>query len=270
MNINQIRTVTIQRVKTENVRVKTFFFEDELCSSAKPGQFVMVWIPGVDEIPLSLSSTGADKFSSVTVAEVGDATRALNKMKRGDVIGVRGPFGNHFKIFGKKALVIGGGTGMASLMGLIKNLLAEGVKTTVVEGAETQDELLFVDQLTSQMAEPNLETIFTTEDGSYGIKGVATDAAEKVLSSKKFHAIYTCGPEKMISKVYFLAKKYGVPLQTCLERLMRCAVGICGSCVIGKYRVCRDGPVFDQTQLKELEDELGRFKLDFTGEKIPI
>lgn len=270
MNVNRMRTVKIQSVKTENIRVKTFFFEDELCSSAEPGQFVMVWIPGVDEIPLSLSSIGGDGFSSITVAEVGEATRALNKMAVGDVIGIRGPFGNHFKIVGREALVIGGGTGMAPLIGLIRKLLAGEVKTTVVDGAETRSELLFLEQLTNLSAKLGLKAIFTTEDGSSGIKGVATEAVEKLLSSRKFDMVYACGPEKMISKVYFLAKKYGVSLQTCLERLMRCAVGICGSCVIGKYRVCKDGPVFDQTQLVNLEDELGKFKYGFSGEKVSI
>jgi dihydroorotate dehydrogenase electron transfer subunit len=265
-----MRTVKIQRVKIENIRVKTFFFEDEFCSSAEPGQFVMVWIPGVDEIPLSLSSISEDKFSSITVAEVGEATRALSKLSVGAVIGVRGPFGNHFKIIGKEALVIGGGTGMASLIGLIRKLLAKDVKTMVIQGAETISELLFLKQLTSLSAKSGLETVFTTEDGSYGIKGVVTESVERVLFSRKFDMAYTCGPEKMISKVYFLARKYGVSLQACLERLMRCAVGICGSCVIGKYRVCKDGPVFDQTQLATLEEKLGKFKYGFSGEKVPV
>lgn len=266
---NRIRIVKIQRVKIETPKVKTFFFKDKLCSSAKAGQFVMVWIPGVDEIPLSLSSFGANKLSSVTVAEVGEATRTLNKMSNEDIIGIRGPFGNHFKIVGKKALVIGGGTGMAPLMMLIRNLLDEGIKTTVVEGAETLGELLFLDQIGS-LAKSSFEVIFTTEDGSFGIKGVATDAAVRVLSSRKFDVIYACGPEKMVRKIYFLAKKYKTPLQASLERIMRCAVGICGSCVLGKYKVCRDGPVFDHMQLKGLEEDLGKFKYSFNGRRIAI
>jgi len=266
---NRIRIVKIQKVKTENPKVRTIFFEDELCSSAKAGQFVMVWIPSVDEIPLSLSSGCIDNLSSVTVAEVGEATRALHKMKQGDVIGLRGPFGNHFEIIGKEALVIGGGTGMAPLMMLIRSLLDGQVKTTVIEGAETYDELLFLGHLES-LPKSSVKVIFTTEDGSYGIKGVATDVAERVLSSRKFDVIYTCGPEKMILKAYFLAKHYGTHLQASLERIMRCAVGICGSCVIGKYRVCKDGPIFNHTQLREIEDDLGKFKRSFSGERIPI
>jgi len=267
---NQLRTIRIHRGKAETPKVKTFFFKDELCASAKAGQFIMLWIPSVDEIPLSLSSVDAKGLSSVTVAEIGEATRALNAMKEGDIIGVRGPFGTHFKITGIEALVVGGGIGMAPLLMLIRELLAARVKTTVIEGAETRDNLLFLDYLKSLIAKADAEVIFTTEDGSYGIKGIATDALQKALSSRRFDTIYTCGPEKMIRKVYSLARHYETPLQASLERLMRCAMGICGSCVIGKYRVCRDGPVYDSAQLSEVENELGKFKRASDGEKIPI
>ncbi|MCW4020380.1 MAG: dihydroorotate dehydrogenase electron transfer subunit, partial [Candidatus Bathyarchaeota archaeon] len=131
-------------------------------------------------------------------------------------------------------------------------------------------ELLFLGQLSSLSAEAGVKTIFTTDDGSYGLRGLATDAAEEVLSSEKIDAVYACGNEVMMRKVYSLAKRYKTPLQASLERIMLCAMGICGSCVIGKYRVCKDGPVFDQKQLKEVECELGRFKRDFKGERVPI
>ena len=266
---NEIRIVKIQKVQTETSKVKSFLFEDKLSSSAEPGQFVMAWIPGVDEIPLSLSSTHS-KLSSVTVKEVGEATRALCKMKRGDMIGVRGPFGNHFKIVGREALVVGGGTGTAPLMMLTTKLLDTGVKTTVIEGARTRDELLFFDRLRKLEAETDVEVILTTDDGTHGIKGLATGAAEEILSSKKFEAIYCCGNESMTRKLHFLAQKHRTPLQASLERIMLCAMGICGSCVIGKYRVCKDGPIFDQDRLKEVEDELGRFKRGFKGERVQI
>ncbi len=268
-DVNQIRAVKIQSVKTESRGVKTLFLEDELCSSAKPGQFVMVWIPGVDEIPLSLSSTSG-KVSSVTVREVGEATHALNSMRKGDIAGVRGPFGTHFTIVGKRALVVGGGIGTAPLRMLMTTLLDAKVKTTLVEGARTRSDLLFLDQLRDIAVQTRAEVVFTTDDGSYGIGGLATDAVQKILSSRKFNMIYACGNEAMIRKVYLMAKKHDTPLQASLERIMLCVMGICGSCVIGKYRVCKDGPVFDQTQLEEVEEELGRFKRDFKGERIPI
>jgi len=266
---NQMRTVSVQKVVTETELVKTFYFEDKICASTEPGQFIMVWIPGVDEIPLSVSSINGD-LASVTVKEVGEATRALNNMKEGEIIGVRGPFGTHYKIVGENALVVGGGVGTAPLMLLTSKLLEKRVKTTVIEGAKTQSELLFVDQLAKLQQKNSFETIYTTDDGSYGTKGLATDAAEKVLSSGRVDAVYVCGNETMTVKVYKLTEKYKTPLQASLERFMYCAIGICGSCVIGKYRVCKDGPVFHQTQLKEVESELGKLKRDLKGEKVSL
>jgi dihydroorotate dehydrogenase electron transfer subunit len=269
IDANEIRTVRIQKVETETKRVKTFYFEDKICASAEPGQFIMLWIPGVDEIPLSLSSVNKG-LTSVTVKEVGEATGSLNGMKQGDVIGVRGPFGTHFRITGKNALVVGGGIGTAPLMMLTLELLKQKVETTLVEGAKTRSELLFVDQLIKLRQNAGLKLALTTDDGSHGIKGYASDVAESVLSSGHVDTVYVCGNEAMILKVYLLAKEKKTPLQVSLERIMLCAMGICGSCVIGKYRVCKDGPVFEQTQLKEVEDELGKLKRDFKGEKVPI
>jgi dihydroorotate dehydrogenase electron transfer subunit len=191
-------------------------------------------------------------------------------MKGGDIIGVRGPFGNHFKIIGKKALVVGGGTGTAPLMMLTKKLHDEKVRTTVIEGARTRNQLLFLDQLCTLSAETSVEVFFTTDDGSYETKGLVTDVVEKILSSRKFDAIYACGTDPMILKVCSLAEKYHTPMQASLVSIMFCAMGICGSCVIGKYRVCKDGPVFDQKQLKEVAIELGKFKRDFAGRKVTV
>lgn len=269
MRNNEMRIVKIHRVREEAPKVRTIFFEDELCASSEPGQFLMVWIPGVDEIPLSISSV-SERLTSVTVKEVGEATRALNSMRRGSLIGIRGPFGSHFKIMGKSALVVGGGIGTAPLLMLVKKLLREGVKTTIIEGAKTHSEILFKDQLMDLHRRYGLEVKFTTDDGSYGMKGLATEAAEKIISERKYDSIYACGSEAMICKLLSLARKHNIQIQVSLERIMRCAMGICGSCVIGKYRVCRDGPVFDSLQLKEIEGDLGRFKRNFRGEKVPI
>ncbi|MBC7131076.1 dihydroorotate dehydrogenase electron transfer subunit, partial [Candidatus Bathyarchaeota archaeon] len=109
-----------------------------------------------------------------------------------------------------------------------------------------------------------------TEDGSYGFKGLATQLLRKALAKERFEMIYACGPEPMIREAYNLAEKYSLGFEASLERLMRCAIGICGSCVIGGYRVCRDGPVFTGEQLKEVKGEFGCWKRDFDGRKIPI
>jgi len=82
--------------------------------------------------------------------------------------------------------------------------------------------------------------------------------------------VYTCGPEQMMRKIFDIAEKRRIPMEASLERLMRCGIGLCGSCVIGKYRVCRDGPVFNLSQLSEVKDKFGYSKLGFDGSVIPI
>lgn len=267
---NIVRIVEIELVKPENPQVKTIFFRDELCSLAEPGQFIMVWIPGVDEIPLSLSYTSRDGLSSITVARVGEATRALTSLEAGDLIGVRGPFGLGFKIVGGSALIIGGGTGMAPLMMLIDKLVEKSIKVTVIEGAEDVNKLIFMDRLKDLSESKGVNVLFATKDGSYGSKGLATELAEELLHRREFDVIYTCGPERMIRRAYELAKLHSIDFQASLERYMRCAIGICGSCVIGRYRVCKDGPVFDVAKIKDVEKYLGNLKYNERGEMVPV
>jgi dihydroorotate dehydrogenase electron transfer subunit len=267
---NRIRTTRILSAKNESQTVKTFTFKDRLCAKAEPGQFLMLWIPGIDEIPLSVLNTKENDMVSVTVKKVGEATKALHNKKVGDVIGVRGPFGNSFTFKEGKILMVGGGTGLVPLLFLAKKIASEAAKLVFLMGAKSQGELLFMDQLKQTLVKEKTSLIATTEDGSYGIKGMATAPLESLLTKERFDMIYTCGPEKMIRKVFDTAEKHGVTLEASLERLMRCAIGLCGSCVIGKYRVCRDGPVFTATQLRKVKNEFGISTRGFDGRKVPL
>jgi len=265
---NKLRTTPILTVETESPTVKTFTFKDKECSRAKPGQFLMLWIPGVDEIPLSILSTQEDGRVSVAVKEVGEATQALHSMKAAEIIGIRGPFGNSFTEKHGRILMVGGGTGIAPLLFLAKKVASKTRKLVFVIGAKTRKELLFIDKIEALCSKSSV--IATTEDGSYGIRCLATMPLEKMLDEEKFDMVYTCGPEHMLQKVFDLAEKHRIPLEASLERLMRCAIGLCGSCIIGRYRVCRDGPVFTANQLREVKGEFGIAKRDFNGRKIPL
>jgi len=267
--VNRLRIVKIQEVRVESPTVKTFTFQDKICGKAEPGQFVMVWIPGVDEIPTSLSTT-SNSLTSITVAEVGEATKALHQRKRGDVLGIRGPYGNGFTLNSGNIMIVGGGTGMVPLMPLTEKLVKLAKKLTFLLGAKTRNELLFLDRINQTLSKVNAEMIATTEDGSYGLKGVVTDQAEKRLAEEKFDIIYACGPEQMMHKMFLLTERYHTPFQASLERIMRCAMGLCGSCVIGKLRVCKDGPVLTSEQLRTVKEEFGKFKRDFQGRKIVV
>lgn len=265
---DKLRIVKIKKVKTETPTIKSFTFHDEVCSKASPGQFIMAWIPGVDEIPMSLSMMELNGFSAITVKRVGEASAALQNLKSGDVIGIRGPYGRGFTAITGNTMIVGGGIGMAPLAPLAKNLAKTPTKITLIMGATTCDELLFLDRIRLELSRIDARIIVTTEDGSYGWRGLATGPAEQMLAKQKFGMIYTCGPEKMMQKMFQLAEQHKTLIQASLERIMRCSIGLCGSCMIGKFRVCKDGPVFTSEQLREIKNEFGVFKRDFSSRRV--
>jgi len=267
---NRLRIVKVKETKQENPSVKTFTFEEKTCLEASPGQFVMVWIPGLDEIPMSISCVSAGGVS-ISVEKVGRATGALHRMKEGNLIGVRGPFGNGFSMTKRgNILIVGGGTGLIPLTFLGEQLADLDVKITFLTGAKTRNELFFLDRIESFVQRTHGRMVVTTDDGSYGTKGIVTRPAENLMKKEEFDMTYACGPEPMIHRIFSFAETYNVPLEVCLERLMRCAIGICGSCVLGGFRVCVDGPVFTKGQLQQVKEEFGRFRLDFDGKRVKL
>lgn len=265
---NWLRTTPVHSVKKESPTVKTLTFKDDLCMKAKPGQFLMLWIPGVDEIPLSILNAEKDGTVSVAVKKVGEATQALHNMKVGGIIGVRGPFGNSFGVSTGKILMVGGGTGTVPLLFLSKRMPFGASKPTFVMGAKSEEELLFLNALRTLYDKKRV--IVTTEDGSCGFTGLCTQPLQELLAREKFDFVYACGPELMVRRVFDLTEKHGLELQASLERLMRCAIGLCGSCVLGRFRVCRDGPIFGSKQLREMKKEFGVSKRGFDGRKVPL
>nr|NIR14622.1 dihydroorotate dehydrogenase electron transfer subunit [Desulfobacterales bacterium] len=99
---------------------------------------------------------------------------------------------------------------------------------------------------------------------------VASEVAERVLEEERFDMIYACGPEEMTYRMFLLSERHRIPIQVSLERLMRCAIGLCGSCLIGRFRVCRDGPVFSNDQLREVREEFGHLRRGKTGQKLAL
>lgn len=267
---NQLRTTRVLGVETESPTVKTLTFKDAKCTRAQPGQFLMLWIPGVDEIPLSILDADEGGLVSVAVKNVGEATEALHKRKVGDILGVRGPFGNSFAMVKGRVLMVAGGTGTIPLLFLAKRLMPRMATGVFVLGARTKNQLLFADQLGSVLEKNKTRLVTSTEDGSCGVTGLCTGPVEQILTQEKFNIVYACGPERMIRRVFELAEKHETNLEASLERLMRCAIGLCGSCTIGKYRVCTDGPVFTSKQLREVKTELGNSKRDPTGRRVPL
>ena len=257
MNVPQITKII--KSKTETKDIKTFTFE--YSKSMEPGQFFMIWIPGVDEIPMSASYIKKD-IKGITFRKIGDATTALYNLKEGDKIGIRGPYGNGFRITGKHILFVGGGTGIAMLAPAVEQTISKNISSTVIIGVKNSKELFFEERLKSCGA----DIYISTDDGSKGYKGFASDLSKELLNKHRFTSVLTCGPETMMKSLLGICKN--ISFQASLERYMKCSIGICGQCCIGKgLRVCKDGPVFDGKTLKNVED-FGVYQRDSAGRRI--
>jgi len=245
---NHPHICTIERIVDETPTVRTLYFHDPVLADVKPGQFAMVWIPGVNELPMSVMVSDVGGQAALTVRKRGESSTALYNLSVGRQIGVRGPYGNSFEIKDGKILLIGGGTGLVPLMRLIK-LSKPSNEITLLMGSQTKNEVFFEEKAKELIPGSNLTVIPVTEDGSYGEKGYVTDVLEKLLEENTYDAIYTCGPELMMYKTVQMANKKGIFVQASLERMMKCGVGICGSCCVNDDLVCRDGTIFDGDHL---------------------
>jgi len=257
MNIPTITTILTNTTEATHIKTITFRYPGPVL----PGQFFMIWIPGVDEIPMSVSEITND-VKGITFRKIGDATHGLYHLKPGSKIGVRGPYGNGFKLAGKHLLFVGGGTGIAMLSPAVEQARKRKLKSTAIIGVKTKNELFFEDRLRRCGA----TVLVSTDDGSKGYKGFASDRAKDLLKKEKIDAVFTCGPEPMMKTLLSYCKT--IPFQASLERYMKCSIGICGQCCVGKgLRVCLDGPIFDGSTLKKVED-FGVYKRDAAGRKI--
>jgi len=238
----------IGQVIVENAKVKTFILETSL--EAEPGQFVMIWLPRVNEKPFSL--VDADPLT-ITVARVGPFTSELHRLEVGDRLWFRGPLGRGFELVGENLLLVGGGYGVAPLAFLAKRAREARCEVMTVIGARTKNVLLFE----SRFTELGCRVVVATEDGSAGVRGLAPYVTDDLLSQGDFDAVYACGPEAMLDRLAEICMVRGVPCQLSREGYMRCGLGICGSCQRNGLLVCRDGPVFrlrrpDKAALRDL------------------
>jgi dihydroorotate dehydrogenase electron transfer subunit len=233
----------IARKITENAKTISLILDTAM--PAAPGQFAMLWLPGVDEKPFSIA--GRDPLT-FTIAKVGPFSQALHSLGPGDRLWVRGPFGNGYPIKTAiktgRALLVGGGYGAAPLHFLALELIAArgkgGALPIIALGARTQADLLFVSRFTSL----GLDAHIATEDGSTGMKGRVTDAVRPLLDAGKIGRVYSCGPEAMLEAVASLCTSRGIPAELSYEAYMRCGIGLCGACEHAGRLVCMDGPVF--------------------------
>lgn len=260
-------TLKVKDIRQDAPNLKTYVFEYNL--RAKPGQFIMVWLPGVDEIPMSIGWQ-TDKVFELGIADAGDCTHAIHeRIKVGDKLGIRGPYGTNFEYKGYEEIIcVGGGAGTPPMLNLAQRAREEGMKVTMIQGGRTKEHLLYNDLFKSIGVE---ELQCATNDGSFGYKGYCTDLlAEKLKAVKgKKVCVYTCGPEGMMVSVAQMAEKAGVDCQVSLERYMKCGFGICGQCCMDDsgMRICKEGPVVTGKRALE-HPEFGKYHRSASGKII--
>jgi dihydroorotate dehydrogenase electron transfer subunit len=218
-----------------------------------PGQFVQVLVEKSPSTYLRrpISIYDADKASntiSLLVKVVGEGTATLAKLKKGEKMNLVYPLGNSFSVpEGKKALLVGGGVGIAPMLLLAKTLFEIGKEVTVLIGGRS-----VADIIEPELYKPFGEVGITTDDGSVGIKGLVTQhpVFEKI---NDFSIVYACGPDPMMKAVARIATSHGVACEVSLENLMACGIGACLCCVAetttGNRTTCVDGPVFNVKEL---------------------
>ena len=229
----------IKNVVKESRDVKTFVFDGNL--NARPGQFVMAWLPRINEKPFAISFQSKDKFA-ITVMKRGDFTNELFKMKIGGKVGIRGPFGNSFS-FNEKMILVGGGYGVAPLAFLAEEGVKIGSEIEFLIGGKSKENLLFLSRL------EKIKLFPVTEDGCFGASGLVTDWLEDLISKDK--KVCACGPEPMLKKILEICKNK-CEVEVSLESRIRCGLGICGDCCIKDFRVCKDGPVVSGDEARRL------------------
>lgn len=259
-------SLKVSEVIENNPTFRTYVFKHSL--NAKPGQFVMVWLPGVDEIPISIG-WHTDKEFRLGIAKAGDCTEAIfKKIKSGDRLGIRGPFGNPFDLKDyKKIFVVGGGAGTPPMLNLAQRAVEKGVEVTAILGARKAELLIYE----KEFKKLGCKVMVATDDGSKGCKGYCTALLEETLKKHKTECVYTCGPELMMYRVADMAKHYKTNCQVSLERFMKCGFGICGQCCIDGtgLRVCKDGPVFDGKVALQ-HQEFGKYKRTSSGRRCDL
>lgn len=263
MEIEQPIILKIEKIVDEAKDTKTFIFNYAL--NARPGQFVNVWLPGIDEKPFSVSYQDNERFA-VTCFAVGPFSQKLNSLKPGEKVGIRGPYGNGFMLKRGHVAIVGGGCGTAPLAFLANELLKQGAKVEFIIGARSIDYILYVERMKKAGANVHV----ATDDGSCGKKGFATDLLKDILEKNKdISIVYTCGPEIMMKKVIDLCDMFNKDCEVSMERYMKCGFGVCGQCCVDNIglRVCTDGPVFNKDTIKKIF-EFNKYKRDASGKKM--
>jgi NAD(P)H-flavin reductase len=257
----------IVEIQPEAPGVSTFWLKFEDASvqkgfSFRPGQFNMLYVPGYGEAAISISSDPHDNQRiGHTVRSIGNVTNKLAKLKVGDPVGLRGPFGSYWPLEeaqGSDVVIATGGIGFPPLRPVLYHILRNRSsygRVVLLNGARTPKDLQYTAEYET-WSNNGIETMITvdrSDDTWTGQVGVVPILFYRLKMEPQRSYVFTCGPEIMIRYVMFEAMARRVPMNRIfisLERNMKCGLGFCGHCQIGPYFVCKDGPVFSLEKLQ--------------------
>jgi NAD(P)H-flavin reductase len=265
------RTFRVQRVQRETYDTFTL----ELVTARgnggfkfAPGQFNMLYVFGEGEVPISISGDPTNPSKLLhTTRKVGTVTKAMGKLRKGDTIGIRGPFGSHWPVElaeGRDVVIVAGGIGLAPLRPAIYYVLKNREKydkVVLLYGARTKEEILFQRELEHWRSRFDLEVHVTVDRGTgnwRGNVGVVTTLIPKAPFDHLTAQALVCGPEIMFRFTVIELLKRGMPeenIYVSMERNMKCGIGLCGHCQFGPSFVCKDGPVFRYDKVMDFLDK---------------
>ena len=255
---------TVISIARETVDTQTLVLGDMPISllGGTPGQFLMVDLPGFSGVPISVSRYRGNEIE-LTIRAAGATTRAVTSLRPGQQVGLRGPLGRGWPLevsSGRDLVVVAGGIGLAPLRPLIDGIVAHRARFGEVHlyiGARTPGDLLFAADRAAWAArnDIDMEVIVDRGDAAWtGPVGVVTQLFDHAPMTSARTSAYVCGPEKMMqASARTLAGRGLMPERVFLsmERHMECGIGLCGHCQMGRFFVCRDGPVFTRAELGE-------------------
>ncbi len=255
----------IKEVIDETPNIKTFVIELEEEMEFSTGQFVQLTVPGAGECPFTPSSkTGKTALMDITVMKAGAATAVLHEKKPSDIVYVRGPYGNGFpldRLRDRELLIVGGGCGMAPLRSLLHEILSDRnryPRVIMLYGCKTPRDMLYGDSFGEWGEEFEIHKAADKADSSWdGKQGVVTELFKDIKVDAAKCVAVVVGPPVMMKFASLELSKMGVSddrIIVSLEKNMTCGFGKCRHCLVGPYYVCKDGPVFEYGQVKDLPD----------------
>jgi len=247
--LKHARVAKIKRLSRKYLLAELELIEP-LETSPGPAQFVMIWIPGIDYIPMSIADYNGSKIT-LFFSIRGEGTEALAS-STGKVVGIIGPLGKVLAINTKSShLLVAGGTGLAPIIRLAKELNELGLLTAVIWGTRGSKDVGEVPMYFKEVT--GFELSVCTEDCSAGYCGKATDLISEILPKFKGNELVIAGPNDMLATAADLGIKAGTDPILILESTVECGLGVCGSCILGKtgLRLCRDGPAFRASEVMD-------------------